>query len=174
MLIDPVRTGAGSSRGAASCRSTTSRRSGHKTIVDGWGVARTFQERARAVRPDDLATIIYTSGTTGAPKGVMLTHGNLVANVAGVLDVLDLNEEDTALSFLPLCHAFERMVAYVYLASGVSMIFAESIDTIARDLLTVRPTVMSACRACSRSSTRASSRRAGRRPACGARFSTGR
>ena len=117
---------------------------GHQTIVDGWGVARAFQERARAVRPDDLATIIYTSGTTGAPKGVMLTHGNLAANVAGVLSVLDLNEGDTALSFLPLCHAFERTVACVCLAGGVSLIFAESIDTIARDLLRVRPTVMSA------------------------------
>jgi long-chain acyl-CoA synthetase len=117
---------------------------GHQSIVDGWGVARQFQERARAVQPDDLATIIYTSGTTGAPKGVMLTHGNLAANVAGVLAVLDLNEEDTALSFLPLCHAFERTVACVCLASGVSLIFAESIDTIARDLLKVRPTVMSA------------------------------
>ncbi len=74
----------------------------------------------------------------------MLTHGNLAANVAGVLAVLDLNEEDTALSFLPLCHAFERTVACVCLASGVSLIFAESIDTIARDLLRVRPTVMSA------------------------------
>jgi long-chain acyl-CoA synthetase len=117
---------------------------GHRRIVDGWGVAREYQDRARAVRPDDLATIIYTSGTTGSPKGVMLTHGNLAANVGGVLAVLDLNQDDVALSFLPLCHAFERTVACVCLASGVSLIFAESIDTIARDLLTVRPTVMSA------------------------------
>jgi long-chain acyl-CoA synthetase len=117
---------------------------GHKRIVDGWGVAREYQEHARAVGPGDLATIIYTSGTTGTPKGVMLTHGNLASNVAGVVAVLDLTEDDTALSFLPLCHAFERTVAYVCLASGVSLIFAESIDTIARDLVTVRPTVMSA------------------------------
>jgi long-chain acyl-CoA synthetase len=72
----------------------------------------------------------------------MLTHANLVANMAGVKQVLDLNPADTALSFLPLCHAFERMVAYIYMACGVSMIFAESIDTIARDLKTVQPTVM--------------------------------
>jgi long-chain acyl-CoA synthetase len=117
---------------------------GHQAIVSGWGVAREFQDRVRAVRPADLATIIYTSGTTAAPKGVMLSHGNLAANVAGVLQVLDLNESDTALSFLPLCHAFERTVAYVCLSSGVSLVFAESIDTIARDLLVVRPTVMSA------------------------------
>jgi long-chain acyl-CoA synthetase len=115
---------------------------GHKRILDGWGVGRAFHDEARAVQPGDLATIIYTSGTTGEPKGVMLTHANLIANMAGVKQVLDLNPDDTALSFLPLCHAFERVVAYIYMACGVSMIFAESIDTIARDLKLVRPTVM--------------------------------
>ena len=98
---------------------------------------------APAVSSDDLAILLYTSGTTGRPKGVMLSHGNIASNVAGVLDVLDLTQDDVALSFLPLCHAFERTVAYVCLTSGVSLIFAESIDTIARDLLVVRPTVMS-------------------------------
>jgi long-chain acyl-CoA synthetase len=115
---------------------------GHRRILDGWGVGREFHDEAKKVQPGDLATIIYTSGTTGEPKGVMLTHANLVANMAGVQQVLDLNPADTALSFLPLCHAFERMVAYIYMACGVSMIFAESIDTIARDLKTVQPTVM--------------------------------
>jgi long-chain acyl-CoA synthetase len=117
---------------------------GHKKIVDGWGIAREYQDGVRAIRPDDLSTIVYTSGTTASPKGVMLSHGNIAANVAGVLQVLDLNQDDTSLSFLPLCHAFEREVAYVCLASGVSMTFAESFETIARDLLAVRPTVMSA------------------------------
>jgi long-chain acyl-CoA synthetase len=115
---------------------------GHQRIVDGWGVAREFQEATRRIRPDDLATIIYTSGTTGDPRGVMLTHGNLTANIAGVLQVLDLSEQDSALSFLPLSHAFERLVAYVYLSTGVSIYFAESLETVARDLGTVRPTVM--------------------------------
>jgi long-chain acyl-CoA synthetase len=115
---------------------------GHAQITGGWGVAREFQDEARAVQPGDLATIIYTSGTTAEPKGVMLTHANLVANIDGVLQVLDLNERDTALSFLPLCHGFERMVAYVYMAAGVGMVFAESLETVARDLLTVTPTVM--------------------------------
>jgi long-chain acyl-CoA synthetase len=115
---------------------------GHRRILDGWGVGREFHDEAKKVQPGDLATIIYTSGTTGEPKGVMLTHANLVANMAGVQQVLDLNPADTALSFLPLCHAFERIVAYIYMACGVSMIFAESIDTIARDLRTVQPTVM--------------------------------
>lgn len=117
---------------------------GHKRILDGWGIGREFHDQALAVAPADLATIIYTSGTTGPPKGVMLTHANLTANLEGVNRVLALGPEDTALSFLPLCHAFERMVAYVYLVNGVSMIFAESIDTVARDLRLVRPTVMTA------------------------------
>jgi long-chain acyl-CoA synthetase len=94
------------------------------------------------VRPGDLATIIYTSGTTGEPKGVMLTHANLVANLRGAAPSLDLSQDDVALSFLPLSHAFERMVAYIYLFSGVTIVFAESFDTVARDLLKVRPTVL--------------------------------
>ena len=116
---------------------------GHARIQGGWGIAREFQQTALAVRPDDLATIIYTSGTTGDPKGVMLTHANLIANLTGVLQMLDLSDEDVALSFLPLCHAFERIVSYVYMMTGISMIFAESLETIPRDLLLVRPTVMS-------------------------------
>lgn len=116
---------------------------GHDRIRGGWGVAREFHDAARRVRPSDLAAIIYTSGTTADPKGVMLTHGNLVSNLQGVLQVLDLFESDVALSFLPLCHAFERMVAYIYLTVGISFAFAESIETIPRDLQLVRPTVMS-------------------------------
>ena len=116
---------------------------GHHAIRQGWGVGREFQERARRIRPDDLATVIYTSGTTGEPKGVMLTHANLIANLRDLGTVFDLSEDDVALSFLPLCHGFERMVAYVYLSNGVSMTFAESLDTVARDLKRVRPTVMS-------------------------------
>lgn len=101
-------------------------------------------EAMRAVSPDDLATLIYTSGTTGEPKGVMLTHGNLVANLRDICLILPVDRTDTALSFLPLSHSFERMVAWVYLVNGVSVAFAESNDTIARDLLQVRPTIMTA------------------------------
>src|SRR5262249_42737776 len=115
---------------------------GHRQILDGWGVARSFHDRAKAVRPDSLATLIYTSGTTGEAKGVQLTHGNLMANLIDLTETLGLTEDDVALSFLPLCHAFERIAAYLYLANGVSLIFAESIDTISRDLRRVRPTVM--------------------------------
>jgi long-chain acyl-CoA synthetase len=115
---------------------------GHQAIRAGWGIAKDFQERAKKVRPEDLATIIYTSGTTGEPKGVMLTHANLVANLDGVVKVFKVDESDVALSFLPLCHGFERMVAYIYMSRGVSMIFAEALETVARDIKTVRPTVM--------------------------------
>lgn len=115
---------------------------GHKAIQSGWGTAKQFQDRAKAVRPDDLATIVYTSGTTGEPKGVMLTHANLTANIEGALRPFKVDETDTALSFLPLCHAFERLVAYIFITRGVSMIFAENLETIARDIKVVRPTVM--------------------------------
>ncbi|OFW03749.1 MAG: hypothetical protein A3H96_04380 [Acidobacteria bacterium RIFCSPLOWO2_02_FULL_67_36] len=115
---------------------------GHARMVAEWGAAREFRDRSRAIAPGDLATIIYTSGTTGEPKGVMLSHGNLVANMRAASTVLDVSHEDVALSFLPLSHAFERMVAFVYLMTGVTMIFAESFDTIGRDIALVRPTVL--------------------------------
>jgi long-chain acyl-CoA synthetase len=115
---------------------------GHRRIMDGWGIAKAFLDEAQSVAPDDLATIIYTSGTTGEPKGVELTHGNLASNVAASQERLKLEETDVALSFLPLCHAFERTAAYLYLATGVSIAFAESLDTLSRDLLAVRPTLM--------------------------------
>jgi long-chain acyl-CoA synthetase len=91
------------------------------------------------IKPESLATIIYTSGTTGNPKGVMLSHNNIVSNIKGVSPMLPLNETQTVLSFLPLCHIFERVVIYVYMAHGVSVYYAESIDTISANLKEVRP-----------------------------------
>ena len=117
-------------------------RRGHARMTAEWGAAREFRDGARAVPPDSLATIIYTSGTTGEPKGVMLTHTNLVSNMRAAAEALDISQDDVALSFLPLSHAFERMVSFVYLFAGVTIVFAESFDTIARDLLKVRPTVL--------------------------------
>ncbi len=115
---------------------------GSARLRGAWGVGREFRDAARAVRPDQLATIIYTSGTTGPPKGVMLTHAALVSNLEAAARVLDVSESDVALSFLPLSHAFERMVAWVYLFCGVFVVFAESFDTIGRDIALVRPTVI--------------------------------
>src|SRR5262249_52755510 len=113
-------------------------RRGHARMTGEWGAAKDFRDYARTIAPADLATIIYTSGTTGEPKGVMLTHANLIANLGATVSALEISHDDVALSFLPLSHAFERMVSYVYLFCGVTIIFAESFDTVARDLATVR------------------------------------
>ncbi len=97
--------------------------------------------RAHAVEPDQLATLIYTSGTTGDPKGVMLTHHNIISNIEAVSEVVPLETSDKALSFLPLCHSFERMVSYYYMYQGVGIWYAEHIDKIGDNLREVRPTV---------------------------------
>ena len=102
-----------------------------------------FQALAEATRPGDLATIIYTSGTTGDPKGAMLTHDNIASNVDACLHVVDLNHNDTCLSFLPLCHIFERMAGlYAMLAAGATIAYARSVDTVAADAQEVRPTFL--------------------------------
>jgi len=92
-----------------------------------------------AVEAEDMATIIYTSGTTGHPKGVMLSHNNIVSNVKSVLQILPLKPAYKTLSFLPLCHIFERTVIYTYMACGVSIHYAESMETIAENLKEVKP-----------------------------------
>ena len=115
---------------------------GHARMMGEWGIAREFRDRAREIRPEQLATIIYTSGTTGEPKGVMLSHRNLISNLVAGHSVNPVDHEDVSLSFLPLSHSFERLVSYIYLAHGVTIVFAESIDSVGRDLAVVRPTVM--------------------------------
>jgi long-chain acyl-CoA synthetase len=114
---------------------------GRALAADPEALAR-YDAGIAAVQPDDLLTLIYTSGTTGEPKGVMLTHENLLSNIRAVVPVLVLSAQDIALSYLPLSHVFERMVTYLYLYEGVTLCHAESIDTLARDLQQVRPTVM--------------------------------
>lgn len=91
------------------------------------------------IKYEDLATIIYTSGTTGVPKGVMLSHKNILSNVLASLPCFPPGENLKALSFLPLNHVFERMISFIYLFKGTSMFFAESIDAIAQNLKEVRP-----------------------------------
>jgi long-chain acyl-CoA synthetase len=101
-----------------------------------------FREDALAVTPTDLATLIYTSGTTGQPKGVMLTHGNICSNVRACLEVLRVSEGDSCLAWLPLSHILERMVEYYFFDVGVTINYAESVDTVAQNLQEVRPSVV--------------------------------
>lgn len=91
---------------------------------------------------EDLATIIYTSGTTGEPKGVMLTHSNLVSNLIDSSGHLSFGSHDIALSVLPLSHVFERQALYMYLYQGMAVYYAESLDTIGPNLREVRPTIL--------------------------------
>jgi long-chain acyl-CoA synthetase len=94
------------------------------------------------VRPEDEATLIYTSGTTGVPKGVLLTHGNLLSNIKTASDIIEFSSKDTVLSFLPLSHILERMVMFTYLYKGCTVAFAESVEAVAQNLLEVRPHIM--------------------------------
>ncbi|MBE8726761.1 AMP-dependent synthetase/ligase [Flavobacterium hungaricum] len=103
------------------------------------------EARKDSIKTDDLATIIYTSGTTGKPKGVMLSHRNIVSNVLDSAPRIPFDPgKSTALSFLPICHIFERMILYIYQFYGVSVYFGESIDKISDNLKEVRPTVITA------------------------------
>ena len=117
---------------------------GRNRLTSDPAADRFYQEQSQTIARDALATIIYTSGTTGEPKGVMLTHGNILSNVEAAVELLKVTEDDVALSFLPLSHAFERMVLYTYLYAGASVAFAELPETLARDLAMVRPTLMTA------------------------------
>lgn len=92
-----------------------------------------------AIKQEELATLIYTSGTTGKPKGVMLSHKNLVANVLASEERLPIGDNYRILSFLPLCHVFERMIDYLFIYKGISIYYAESIETIADNLKEVKP-----------------------------------
>ncbi|MCG8805284.1 long-chain fatty acid--CoA ligase [Tenacibaculum finnmarkense] len=103
------------------------------------------EARKNAVKSDDLATLIYTSGTTGRPKGVMLSHGNIVSDVlASEKRVPLLYGEERGLSFLPVCHVFERMILYLYQYCGVSIYFAESIEKLSDNAKEIKPHVMTA------------------------------
>jgi long-chain acyl-CoA synthetase len=101
-----------------------------------------YETLRATVRPDSIATLIYTSGTTGDPKGVMLTHKNLVSNALANAKIAELQEGDTSLSFLPFSHIFERTTIYMYLYKRFSIFYAQSIDTVAQDLLEARPQFM--------------------------------
>ena len=98
-----------------------------------------FEGRKASIHEDDLATIIYTSGTTGNPKGVMLSHKNIVSNIKATISLVPVNCDKKTLSFLPLSHVFERMVTYTYMAVGASVHYAERVDTVLDNLKEIRP-----------------------------------
>ncbi len=101
-------------------------------------------ERMKQVKNEDLVTIIYTSGTTGNPKGVMLSHQNLLSNVGGCIEPIPADNNSRVLTFLPICHVYERMLHYLYMYLGCSVYFAESMDTIGENIKEVKPDVFSA------------------------------
>ncbi len=100
------------------------------------------EARKAAVQPDDLATFIYTSGTTGRPKGVMLSHDNIVSNVIASKERVPFEHGGSALSFLPVCHIFERMILYLYQYCCIEIYFAEGLDKISDNVKEVHPTLM--------------------------------
>ncbi len=102
-----------------------------------------FQRIACSIEPDEVATLIYTSGTTGEPKGAMLTHRNFISNIEACLEVIEWNQNDILLSFLPLSHVFERCCGhFLPIYAGLTIAYAESLFTLAADMLQVRPTLM--------------------------------
>jgi len=115
---------------------------GERVLATDATAADRYRADAEAIPRDALATIVYTSGTTGDPKGVMLTHGNIVSNVVATQGWIGLDPSDRILSFLPLSHVFERVVLFRCLYDGVSIYFAETMTSVARDLQRVKPTVM--------------------------------
>jgi long-chain acyl-CoA synthetase len=102
-----------------------------------------LEARKKAISPDDLATIIYTSGTTGNPKGVMLTHHNIISNVKACEQIPPFGEEAKAVSYLPLCHVYERMLNYLYHYLGFSIYYAENLGTITDNMKDVKPDILS-------------------------------
>lgn len=127
----------------------------HHTLVKTWSEAlakgrelgpklrELLQHRQGRMQPDDVATLLYTSGTTGEPKGVMLSHHNLLSNVRASLQVIPVTPADLLLSILPLSHVFERMAGwYLVLVGGGRVAYAESMETVPQNMLEVRPTVM--------------------------------
>ena len=108
-------------------------------LKDDKNLLNKISEIKKDISTDDLATLIYTSGTTGDPKGVMLTHNNIVSNVKACSKIMPVGKRHHVLSFLPLSHVFERMVSYLYMYVGSGIYYAQSIDTISDDLKDVKP-----------------------------------
>ncbi|HZC36313.1 MAG TPA: long-chain fatty acid--CoA ligase, partial [Chthoniobacterales bacterium] len=115
-----------------------------KEVLEKKDLGHQLKDIRAAVKPNDLAVLIYTSGTTGTPKGVMLSHHNLVSNCIVSYEILKNSPHQRALSFLPLCHIYERTVVNMYIYGGTSIYYAESLDHIGQNLREVRPQIFTA------------------------------
>jgi long-chain acyl-CoA synthetase len=113
-------------------------------ILDSTAQNSDVETRKNNIQSEELATIIYTSGTTGNPKGVMLSHANILSNVAGCIERMPADEHSKVLTFLPVCHVYERMLHYLYMYMGCSIHFAESMDTIGENIKEVQPDMFTA------------------------------
>jgi long-chain acyl-CoA synthetase len=113
-----------------------------RTSAAGTDPVKSLEAQALRTQPEDRASIVYTSGTTGAFKGVVLTHANIASNIQACDRLFDFHPGDVSMAFLPLAHIFERMIDFYYMAQGVSIAYAESIDTLPQNLREVRPTLM--------------------------------
>ncbi len=152
-MIDRVLAGVGSLRHIVALFRVTETEKEHRVKLESY--ERLLKDGAEALelksalgapypaRPDDLFTLCYTSGTTGEPKGAMLTHANILSNVTTAIRRFSINEHDVLVSFLPLCHMFERTCGhYSVLLAGGAVAYAESVQTVAADVQKVRPTIM--------------------------------
>jgi long-chain acyl-CoA synthetase len=108
-------------------------------LTDDMEISKQVSDLKKTIQPNDLATIIYTSGTTGTPKGVMLSHHNIVSNVKDCLAAIPVGKNEIVLSFLPLSHVFERTINYVYFAGCVSVYFADGLESISEHLQDIKP-----------------------------------
>ena len=115
------------------------RLAGETLLRDRPETAATLDALAAAVRPEDLATLIYTSGTTGQPKGVMLSHTNLVSNCLAIVPLIDAQPGERTISFLPLCHIFERTLTNAYLYIGMPVYYAENLERVGENMREIRP-----------------------------------
>lgn len=101
-----------------------------------------LEQRVARLKVEDVCSLVYTSGTTGEPKGAMLMHGNFVSNALTARPLLEIRNDDLELSFLPLCHVFERVAYYCITSAGAAIAYAENVDTVAANMKEVRPTLM--------------------------------
>ncbi len=102
-----------------------------------------IEESVNKIKPDDILTLIYTSGTTGNPKGVMLTHRNIITNVKDAVSIFNINDKDSFLSYLPYCHSYERSAGYyAAFSAGSTIALAEGVETIAVNLSEIKPTLV--------------------------------